>query len=112
MKYTLVRPCAKCPFREDIPGYLHPERAHEIATSEEPFACHETTVYSEETDEMEVTSASQHCAGALILAEKREQPHQMMRIAERLGLYDHRRLDMAAPVFETETAMIVHHTRS
>lgn len=109
MKYALVRPCAKCPFRRDIAGYLHPERALEIATSEEPFACHETTVYDEETDEMEVTKESQHCAGALILAEKLEQPNQMMRIAERLGLYDHRRLDLDAPVFDTPAEMAAHH---
>jgi hypothetical protein len=34
----------------------------------------------------------------LIYLEKRQQPHQMMRIAERLGLYDYRQLDMQAPV--------------
>ena len=41
---------------------------------------------------------SLHCAGALIYLEKRERPHQMMRISERLGMYDYTQLDMTADV--------------
>lgn len=47
------------------------------------------------------TKDSQHCAGALIFLEKIEEPHQMMRICERLGMYDRTKLDMDAPVFES-----------
>ena len=47
-----------------------------------------------------------HCAGALILLEKLNLPSQMMRIAERLGMYDRRKLDMLAPVFDSFVAMI------
>jgi hypothetical protein len=36
----------------------------------------------------------------LIFNEKREQPHQMMRICERLGMYDMTKLDMEADVRE------------
>lgn len=42
---------------------------------------------------------AQHCAGALILLEKMEQPNQMMRWMERIGAYDRTKLDMDAPVF-------------
>jgi len=52
-----------------------------------------------------------HCAGALILLEKLEQPSQMMRIAERLRMYDARQLDMDAPVFESFEDMVKAQTR-
>lgn len=34
------------------------------------------------------------------MLEKMQQPHQMMRIAERLGMYDHTKLNMSAPVYD------------
>lgn len=97
MKYTLTKPCKDCPFRSDIKGYLTKARVREIIygiTSEQKtFSCHKTN--DEECNE---TENSQHCAGALIFLERRNQPNQMMRIAERLGLYDRRKLDMESPV--------------
>jgi hypothetical protein len=33
--------------------------------------------------------------------ERMEQPSQMMQICERIGLYDARKLDMDAPVFDS-----------
>lgn len=65
------------------------------------FACHKTTKPSEYDDhEMVTTDKSEHCAGVLILLEKIEQPNQMMRIAERLGMYDRTKLEMDSPVFD------------
>jgi len=66
--------------------------------AEGEFCCHKTTVCD---DEGKYTPGpdSQHCAGALIFLEKQDAPHQMMRICERLGIYDRRKLDMDAPVF-------------
>lgn len=103
MNYDLIRPCPKCPFRTDGEGYLRPERAQEIATAiarGSTFACHQTTVYVEDDEggDMEATSDSQFCAGALIMMERMEAPNQSMRIAERLGVYDPSKLDMSAPV--------------
>lgn len=63
------------------------------------FCCHKTTEVSEETGDYSPKPESQHCAGALIFREKQNAPHQMMRICERLGLYDRTKLDMNAPVF-------------
>ena len=40
------------------------------------------------------------------LKEKEGQPDQMMRISERLGLYDHSKLDMDAPVYDSWEHMI------
>lgn len=98
MKYTLKRPCKKCPFRNDIRPYLRPERYIEIVEGGS-FSCHETVDYSEDSTGKE-TNNTQACAGRLIMLEKMEQPDQMMRISERLGLYNRLSLDMDSPVYE------------
>lgn len=109
MKFNLKRPCKDCPFRTDITFYLWTKRVEEICDSitegDGTFACHKTTSINDE-GETAVTSSSQHCAGALIMLEKNDQPNQMMRIMERLGKYDRRLLDMESPVFEGPEHMI------
>lgn len=116
MRFDLTKPCGNCPYRTDRPFYLCPERTAEILDAitdgQQTFACHKTVDYDAEDDDEESagdgrhTTKTQHCAGALILLEKLERPNQMMRIAERLGLYDRRKLKMDAPVFDTPAAMI------
>jgi hypothetical protein len=63
------------------------------------FCCHKTTEADDETGSYAPKPDSQHCAGALIFLEAQDRPHQMMRICERLGMYDRKKLDMTAPVF-------------
>jgi hypothetical protein len=113
MKYTMTSPCEKCPFRTDVPGYLTRARAAEIARSIEraEFPCHETTVPIESDDESDMVEGpnAQHCAGALIMLEKMQQPSQMMRICERIGMYDASKLKMDSPVFEDSADFISHH---
>lgn len=108
--YALTTPCKDCPFRTDIRAYLTPERVEEIEQSlvRAEFPCHKTTRVSDgDDDDCEGGSCYTpsgkeiHCAGALILLEKLKRPSQMMRISERLGMYDRRKLDMAAPVFDS-----------
>jgi len=107
--YGLTAPCSNCPFRTDIPPFLRPGRVAEIRRGlvRGEFPCHKTVRY--EDGEPADTSSAAHCAGALILLEKIDKPSQMMRISERLGLYDREKLDMQAPVFasfeEMEEAM-------
>ena len=72
------------------------ERLKDFASGE--FPCHKSAALSEETGDFNATDSSVHCAGALIFNEKRGSHHQMMRIVERLGMYDHTKLDMKAPV--------------
>lgn len=110
--YTLTTPCKHCPFRHDIEPYLNPERVEEIeqALVRSDFPCHKTTVAGEEDEEgntpmLDGTNA-RHCAGALILMEKEGRPSQMMRIAERIGMYDRTKLNMDAPVFDSFEEMI------
>jgi hypothetical protein len=100
-----------CPFRTDIRPYLRPERVDEIRLSlvRAEFPCHRTinrdSVPENDDGESDMdlrdTTGEAHCAGALILLEKIEEPSQMMRIGERLRMYDRRKLDMKAPVFNT-----------
>lgn len=111
--YSLTTPCDNCPFRTDIKPYLHPERVEEIrdALVRGEFPCHKTVTYrdgdGEEAEDVRVATDKEiHCAGALILQEKTGHVSQMMRIAERLGMYDHRKLDMDAPVFDSWEEMI------
>lgn len=111
--YKLIRPCAKCPFRNDREGYLREDRAREIAESVAggaEFICHETTVYDEEADDMVEGPNGKFCAGALIMCEKQGVPNQMMRIAENLGVYDPERLDMDAPVVGSAFEFVRQHS--
>lgn len=100
--YTLRAPCSNCPFRSDITPFLTEERAEEIADSLEggaTFYCHKTLDYDDM--EGEVTSRSRACAGSMITMERDGQPNQIMRIAERIGMYDPTRLEMDSPVFDS-----------
>lgn len=100
MRYDLTKPCDLCPFRNDEGQlYVHPSRLEGMASGE--FCCHRTGEYDDETGNIEPTPKSQHCAGALIFNEHREEPHQMMRICERIGRYDRTKLDMKSPVFRS-----------
>ncbi len=109
MKYTKTTPCEKCPFRSDITPFISPERAEEIALDDGVFPCHETVDYSGDDDEARITDKSVHCAGKLIMREKMEDATQMMRVGERLGLYDRTKLNMQAPVFDDVDAMVDVH---
>lgn len=109
--FKLKRPCPKCPFVKGN-GYLRRDRARQIATdiaNGATFACHQTTTYNDETGEMESLAESQFCAGALIMMEKQNAPNQIMRIAERLGIYDPSALDMGASVCGSSLEFIHQH---
>jgi hypothetical protein len=118
MNFEMTTPCPHCPFRNDIPGFLTKARAREIARAiaieDKTFTCHQTTVAVEDGDgncEMVNGPNAQHCAGALILLEKLDSPNQLMRIAERIGYYDRRKLDMQAPVVDTVREFIARQQR-
>lgn len=112
MNFNLKRPCANCPFRTDIPAFLTKGRARQIMDGlvheQGTFVCHKTTVHDEESDDGEMLAVrkSEHCAGAMILLERIEKPNQMMRIAERVRLYDRTKLEMDSPVFKTGAEFI------
>ena len=119
MNYNMTTPCPECPFRNDRSGYLTRARAIEIigaiTDGQKTFTCHKTTVPVEDDDgecDMMDGPNAEHCAGALILLEKLERPNQMMRIAERLGMYDRTKLDMKAPVVSSAAEFVRVHGKA
>ncbi len=93
MNYTMTDPCAECPFT--MKGFSMKQLN---AYSSGEFACHKTCNLGEDEGAFQPKRNSVHCAGALIFLEKRNQPHQMMRICERIGFYDRSKLNMKAQV--------------
>jgi hypothetical protein len=93
MNYKLTTPCDECPFLIGS-GFTY-RNLQRHAGGE--FGCHKACDATED-GVFEPHKKTPHCAGALIFLEKQNRPHQMMRIAERLGMYDHTKLEMAAPV--------------
>lgn len=69
------KPCKRCPFRNDVTPYLHPDRAAEIAyASQNPysdFPCHATYEYDGEEDHQGRAtgdfSRAKTCAGFLTM---------------------------------------------
>lgn len=112
----LVRPCARCPFRNDIEPYLPYMRAVEIAGSlrlGNMFPCHETTTHDEDTGEYIPSRDDRMCAGAAITLLKYDGPNQWMRIVDRLGSKDYcERLEREmfdAPLYEDIEEWIAAH---
>jgi hypothetical protein len=113
MNFSMVRPCEKCPFRKDIPAYLRKDRVIEIVSAlkvDGTFPCHETVTHDDDGEHLS-TPEEQFCAGAMVMLEKSEDAeqaplNQMLRIAERLGFYDHKKLDMKSSVFDCFSDMI------
>ena len=99
MNYSMTKPCDACPFLKGS-GFTW-TNLHRHASGE--FACHKTCKLDDESEVYEPQKKSLHCAGALIFLEAQSKPHQMMRIAERLGMYDRRKLEMGAPVIKKPT---------
>lgn len=99
MKYTQTTPCSECPFLKKFKRSFTSKKLQGFASGE--FPCHKSAEVDETEEgfgEFVATEDSAHCAGALIYLEKRDAPHQMMRICERLRLYDRTKLDMEADV--------------
>lgn len=98
MKYNLTEPCDACPFLKGS-GFTFASLARHASGE---FACHKACKLEDTDDEGSVyvprNKKTPHCAGALIFLEKQNRPHQMMRICERIGLYDRTKLNMKANV--------------
>lgn len=79
---SLKRPCNDCPFRKEGGLFLHKERIKEIgaiATNDlMTFTCHKTLE----------AEKKQHCAGAMIFAEKHNRPTVAMRLAAMWEIYN------------------------
>lgn len=94
MNYKMTTPCNACPFLLGS-GFTFASLTRHASGE---FGCHKACDLSEETGNYEPKDKTPHCAGALIFLEKQGKPHQMMRICERLGMYDASKLNMDAPI--------------
>lgn len=108
MNYDMHEPCSNCPFRREGGIKLRSERIEEISqtmlnSQGGDFPCHKTTVSTDNEGDRVATRKSKHCAGALIYAEKQGNATQLMRISERLGLYDHTKLKGHDEVWDDES---------
>jgi len=92
--YDLTSPCGECPFLNKMSHGFSMRRLREFASGS--FHCHMTGEWDD--NKACATPDSKACAGALIFLEKRGKSNQMMRISERLGLYDRTKLNMKAGV--------------
>lgn len=86
-------PCAKCPFRKDVPIYLRRGRRVEIASTlmnGNEFPCHGTVSRHENEDGEEVVDlmGASFCAGAVKSLLMVGVYNQMMRIIERIYKID------------------------
>lgn len=93
MHFEMRKPCGDCPFRRKGGIRLRSERVDEVGGNMLSFAgvkfpCHKHVHGKARRREVD----REHCVGALIFAEKNDTATQAMRIAERLGLYDARKL--------------------
>lgn len=101
MRYTMTTPCDQCPFLDNAQMRRGFKLASLRAFAMGEFPCHKSAEIVEDEDgfsEYRATKDSVHCAGALIFNEKRGFANQMMRICERLRIYDAGKLDMKAKV--------------
>lgn len=105
-RYTLTGPCSNCPFRNDQPSYLRPDRVAEIGDAlldGQDFWCHKTVDYSDAPDASSrdgVVGRTRACGGAMATLLNEGRSTQMKRITERLGL-PVADTDPEAPVYES-----------
>lgn len=112
MSFKLTAPCDNCPFKRTNFVALPQWRVKEVANnmlspSGKSFNCHKTTGAESGVPAKE----EQHCAGALIFAEKHKIATQWMRIGERIRLYNYKLLDMGADVFDSLKEMLAAHKK-
>jgi hypothetical protein len=97
LKFDLKSPCKECPFIKGSATNISLASGRIEGIVDDiregmTFTCHKTLERQ--------NSEQQHCAGALIFLEKENNPNQMMRIAERLGMYDHQKLNIGAEIID------------
>lgn len=118
MDYDMKKPCECCPFRRGTAMRLTEGRVAEVvggmlSTGGGEFPCHRTIEHTDDGGYREKEKAK-HCAGALIFAEKNETATQMMRLCERLGMYDPEALmasqEAVASVFDDYDEALEHLT--
>jgi hypothetical protein len=116
MKFDRTKPCDNCPFRVDIRGYLHGERARQLiddllADDFAWFGCHKSTATTEEGERVCVDT-TQQCVGSLHMLMRSNAINVATRLAAAVGEIDLDALTGSEKVAATREAFIVHHALS
>lgn len=101
--FACTKPCETCPFRVhgDKPiRHLHPDAVRDYWNAQN-FFCHSLYDYDNHSEDKRVS-----CAGFLKAHETEGTPSQMMRIGQRLRLYDPTKLDTTVEVFTNVEDMV------
>lgn len=104
MSRPLTAPCDNCPFLREGGIRITPGRVRQIAgmmlsPHGGSFPCHKTIGHEAHEE--------QHCAGAMIFADKNNNHTQIMRILGRLGFYDPDKMVGKERVFDTLKEMLL-----
>lgn len=118
MRFDLVRPCGRCPFRTDVAPFIRAGKVREVLGDpdarsrrwwpSESFVCHHTIDYGARRQARKYRKA-QHCAGVAIILIRDAVPNTAMQLAERLLGWQPECLDMSAPVYPSRRACIRAH---
>lgn len=116
MRFDLRSPCSDCPFRTDAPmheGIIAelPSKLDSLQEGILAHTCHQTDPRADCRADKRAPAGSpvQHCAGALIFAENVGLPQLPAIAAEAKGIYNPKRLNMSAPVFDSQVKMLLHY---
>jgi hypothetical protein len=99
--FDLMRPCVTCPFRKGLGSHFQLRRLEDIRR-DVAFQCHKTVDYEAWNDEVKRQGdRPQQCAGLMALLHRMNEPNQIMRVAERIGVLDCAKLDPENEVYAT-----------
>ncbi|OTG87843.1 hypothetical protein [Acinetobacter sp. ANC 3813] len=117
MNFDLRAPCGNCPFRTDVKtnyDWLGKGRAEGIAQTlnENVFPCHKTTIHDDDGEYDAFNPKEQACYGAIVVLEHEGKlfQNQMMRIADRFGMYQHHQINLSLPIVRSRSQFIAVHS--
>lgn len=113
MNFNLTRPCRDCPFRREGGIRLHRERAREIAKNTilaqgASFPCHKTVDYDSCSEDGAPlpSDGESYCAGAIAFGLNNRMLNQILRIAQRLGMWKSKDIKDRQQVFGSVSEMV------
>lgn len=112
-RYSLKEPCSTCPFRTDVPPFLHPERAQELKEhlrGGDEFWCHKTVDYSDE--EGLRVNRTRACAGARATLANEGRTTTLLQITERLSAEPVADLNPDLPVYDSLDEWVEAHSEA
>lgn len=111
-----ARPCSNCPWNPRARGFLHPDRAEDIADTArygtDDFLCHKSVEHDEDGEHAPGAGDDNLCAGYAIAAIRDGVPGQLLRIQQRLSLAVAYPNDPEHELALDPDEMVEHHVRA